>query len=197
MGDPWAVTAAIPSIPPRAAPGGVLGEAVASVLAQTRPAAALAVSIDHRREGVWVMRQRLLSMVATPWIGWLDDDDVWYPSHLQVALDAAAAHDADYVFTWFDGDRGDHLGHFGKPFDPAAPHHTTMCVVVRAELARQVGFTPPPQRDAQGRPPAHAGEDWRFITGCVAAGAKIIHVPQRTWRYRMDGRNTSGLPWNW
>jgi hypothetical protein len=191
MADPWAVTACIPTIPPRA--GGLLAEAVASVWAQTRPVAALAVARDNHRQGAWAMRARLLRMVDTPLLAFCDDDDRWGAGHVAALVATMRAERADYVFSWFTGhlSRGDPLGHFGKPFDPAAPHHTTMTILVRTELARAVGFSPPePGAD-------RSNEDWRFILGCVAAGARIVHHAERTWDWRHHGANTSGLPSNW
>jgi hypothetical protein len=71
------------------------------------------------------------------------------------------------------------------------PHHTTMTVMVRAELAKAVRFTP--------RLPEHeaGGEDWRFILGCVAAGAKFVHLPEQTWIWRHHAGNTSGREDRW
>lgn len=107
----------------------------------------------------------------------------------------AAYTDADYVFSWFVlgsmCGNVDRLGHFGREFDPANPHHTTMTVLVKTELAQAVGFTPPEDKARVG------GEDWRFTLGCVAAGAKIVHLPERTWTYSCLPGNTSGLPDRW
>jgi Glycosyl transferase family 2 len=191
------VTACVPSIPPRA--NGLRTRALASAAAQTYPPAAIAVAVDVRREGVWAMRNQLLAMVRTPWLAWLDDDDEWLPHHLERLLWAQQRTDADMVFPWFEPvGMHDMVGHFGKPFDPAAPHATTMTFLCRTGLARRVGFRGPPD-PAQA---ANAGEDERHVQGLVAADAVVVHLPERTWRYHYHpldpaGANTSGLPAGW
>lgn len=182
------VTVVIPTIPPRR--DNLLQAAVASVWAQDHPVAALSVSVDLHREGAWVVRQRGLDTVRTPWVAFLDDDDEFYPQHLRRLLECAHESGADYVFSYWDLNRtaavlGDT---FGRRFDPAAPHHTTMTVMVRTEIAQQVGFTAPPEGMIV------AGEDWRFMLGCIERGANIVHLPEQTWFWRHHGANTSGRP---
>jgi glycosyltransferase involved in cell wall biosynthesis len=191
------VTACIPSIPPRAA--GLRQRALASVLAQDCPAAAVALAVDTDHAGPWVTRQRALEMVRTTWVAFLDDDDEWLPPHLGRLLWAQQRTGADLVFSYFvPVGMGDPLGHFGRPFDPANPHATTMTVLCRTSLARHVGFTAPPP----GHTTENSGEDARFIQGVVDAGARIVHLPERTWRwhwhpYDPGGPNTHGLPTMW
>jgi hypothetical protein len=64
---------------------------------------------------------------------------------------------------------------------------------VRTELARQVGFRA--AVDPGGTNPGHnSGEDRVFTLGCLAAGAKISHLVDKTWLWGHHGQNTSGLP---
>lgn len=166
-----------------------------SVWEQTWPAAQVSVAADLDHEGAWATRGRALAAVRTGWTAFLDDDDQFKPEHIERLLACAQETGADYVFSWFDTRytirQADPLGHFGKPFDPANPHHTTMTVLVRTELAQVVGFTPPADSDLVG------GEDWRFTLGCVAAGARIIHLPERTWYWHHDRIGTQGLRNRW
>lgn len=187
------VTVCIPSIPPRRA---MLGRAVASVLAQTAPAAALSITVDLDRTGAAVTRQRALDAVRTPWTAFLDDDDELYPQHLGRLLEHAEATGADFVYPWFEvhGGTDPFPQHFGRPFDPADPVQTTITVLVRTELAQAVGFTAPPDSATVGG--QRHGEDYQFTLGCLAAGATIVHLPERTWRWHHHGANLSGLP-NW
>lgn len=184
------VTVCIPTIPPRA---DLLRRAVDSVLTQEHPAAAISIAQDSRHEGVAATRQRALDGATTPWVAFLDDDDEFKPEHLRRLLQHAEDTSADYVFSYFDTRYcTDPLGHFGKSFDPDNPHHTTITVLVRRELAQQVGFRldhPDGWQLAQ--------EDWRFTLDCVAAGAHIVHLPERTWYWHHHGRNTSGRPDRW
>lgn len=191
------ITVVIPTIPPREH---LFRQACDSVVAQTYAADCIATAIDFDREGAARTRQRALDLVQTGWVAFLDDDDRFLPEHLEVLADAAQQSGADYVFSYFYLDqRGnlseqDPLGYFGKPFDPADPHETTITVLVRTELAKAVGFTDP-ERPLQ--PADVMGEDRRFLFGCLAEGATVLHVPRRTWIWNHHGANTSGRSDRW
>jgi glycosyltransferase involved in cell wall biosynthesis len=191
------VCAVIPTIYPRFINGGMTQRALISVANQSRPVQQVSIAVDTNHEGSWVTRQRALDGARTDWVAFLDDDDEWYPTHIEALLRYARQHQADYVFSWFDCYPPEYfhdpLGHFGKPWNADAPHHTTITVLVRTWLARTVGFTPPDPGDVAG------GEDWRFTLGCNELG-KIVHLPLRTWRWHWhpgDSPNTSGQPGNW
>jgi hypothetical protein len=88
-------------------------------------------------------------------------------------------------------------------------------VLVRTELAQAVGYSAPnrcERHKATGPRGWHpdcvppgcdlvGGEDRRFALACYEAGAKIVHLPRRTWRFNYHGYeqhpNTSGQPANW
>jgi glycosyltransferase involved in cell wall biosynthesis len=185
------VTVAIPTIPTEERRY-MLERALMSVWMQTHPIADVAIAVDIERRGAWATRQRVLDRVTTPWVAFLDDDDEFMPQHIERLLACAAETHADYVFPWFEPIGGsDPMRHLGKPFDPKHPHDTTTTILVRTELARRVGFTPPAELARGG------GEDWRFTLGCIAAGAKIVHLPERTWYYHGDRKGTLGMPFRW
>lgn len=180
------ITAAIPAHPARVR-NGMLQRAIDSVYQQTMPAYALAVALDLDREGAPATRQRALDMVQTEWVAFLDSDDYWLPVHLEALSQWAQEQQADYVYSYWTG-APDVLGHFGKVFDPANPTETTMTILVRTELAKQVGFKALEDRQA------NTGEDWRMTLGCIELGAKIVHLPMKTWVWSHHSGNTSGLP---
>lgn len=183
-----AITVAIPTHKARTK-SGLLNNALDSVYAQTRAASAISVAQDVFEEGAARTRQRALDMVSTPWTAFLDSDDEFLPFHLEKLMQCAQDTKADYVFSYFVRARGgDPLGHFGKPFDPANPHHTTITVLVRTELAKDVGFVNHPDHN-----PQWAGEDWLWLLGCVERGAKVVHHPEETWVWNRHGGNTSGV----
>jgi glycosyltransferase involved in cell wall biosynthesis len=184
--QPDAVTVCVPSIPPRL--GVELPNLIQSIGRQTRPAEAISIAVDTRREGAAATRQRALDAVQTPYVAFVDDDDLLYPNHLEVLHRLAAETGADYVWSWFDGNNP-FPQHRGRQMDPANPHHTTMTVMVRTEVAKRVGFTNHPAATDQW-----PGEDWNFILGCVAVGASFAHIPEITWTYKVHGNNTGGLP---
>lgn len=196
-----------PSIPPRAKN---LRRAIFSAQAQTLPAAAHIITYDINREGAPPTRQRALDAVTSDieWVAPLDDDDEVDDIHLEALYRHAQETGADYVYSWFrlrgmDGrDYGDvdpifPPGHFLNPFDPANPIETTITVLVRAELAKAVGYR------KLDRGEGNTGEDFGFLQGCLAAGATVSHLVQRTWTWvhnaRPDGTlaNTGGRPTHW
>lgn len=162
---------------------GMLDRAVASIHRQTLPHELITVE-DTNRQGAAVTRQRGLDQVTTEWTAFLDSDDEMDPTHLAQLLTCAEQTGADYVYPWFRVHGGrDPFPHFyGKPWDNQHPHATTITILVRTELAQQVGFD-----DVQG-------EDFTFTKGCVAAGANIVHHPARTWTWWHHSRNSSGRP---
>lgn len=184
------ITVVMPSIPPRVIVGDLFTEAVQSVRAQTlQPAGGISVALDVDRAGAAVTRQRALDAVRTEWVAFLDDDDYFYPNHLETLHTLLTEHEADYAYSWFTGnDPFPH--HRGRQMDPADPHHTTMTVMVRTELAKEAGITNHPHANAEW-----TGEDWNFTLRCLELGGKFIGTGDVTWHYRRHGGNTSGLLW--
>ena len=189
----------IPTHPARIA-NGMVGRAVASVWAQKLQPAELHVAVDRGGEGAWGTRDRGLRAVRSEWTAFLDSDDELMPHHLRALALCAQRTGADYVYSYYlvrdalgrDRPDVDPLHHFGETFDPKDPIQTTITMLVRTELAQQVGFQPPPIDEPVGG--QRYGEDYQFPLGCVAAGAHIVHLPQRTWWWHHHGLNTSGQP---
>lgn len=180
-----------------------LARAQRSVLDQELKARGHYVAMDALGDGAAVTRQRALEMNPHEWTAFLDSDDWFAPEHLRVLADAARETGADYVYSWYWLARGDVLtpyimdgdpvfppGHYLDPWDPANPRHTTMTVMVKTELAREVGFV---TVDDNGEIAHRQGEDWEFTLGCNRLGT-IHHVVQRTWFWHHHGRNSSGIP---
>lgn len=189
----------IPAHPARIA-NGMVDRAVRSVWAQKLPAAELHVAVDRGGEGAWGTRDRGLRAVRSEWTAFLDSDDAFMPHHLRALSLCAQRTGADYVYSYYlvrdalgrDRPDVDPLHHFGEVFDPNDPIQTTITVLVRTELAREVGFHAPPTGETVGG--ERFGEDYLWTLGCVKAGAKIVHLPQRTWWWNHHGMNSSGVP---
>lgn len=188
------ITMCIPSIPVRP---NLLKRAIDSVLAQTYPAAAINISIDHDKSGAAENRNRALFSAQTPWVAFMDDDDLLYSNHLDLLVQKQIETGADVVFPWFDTDPPG-----GDPFPPefetreydyAEPHMFPITTLVRKSLAWDVGGFP----IADPVSSVCAGEDWTFWLKMRDAGAKFAHVNARTWCWDMNGQNTSGLPSRW
>ena len=185
------ITVAMPSIPPRVG-GDLFRHALYSVRKQTLPpAGGISVSLDVDKKGAAVTRQRALDAVRTDYVAFLDDDDYFYPNHLEKLLGLLQDNGADYAYSWFDGNDPFPM-HRGRQMDPADPHHTTMTVMVRTELAKEAGFVNHPDANE-----VWPGEDWNFTLRCLELGGKFIGTGDVTWYYRVHGRNTSGLASRW
>jgi glycosyltransferase involved in cell wall biosynthesis len=192
------ITVCIPTIPPRA---DYLERALTSVARQTRPPVHIIIDTDVNREGPAALRNRMLHQVSTEYVAFLDDDDEMLPKHLELLWNCAQVTDADLVYPWFTVVQGDvetdldPLGAFGLPFDPARLDHSNyipVTVLARAEIVRCAGgFV------NRAEPPATTCEDWGCWLRMRDAGAKFVHLPQRTWYWHWHGRNTSGRNDNW
>jgi len=186
------ITVAVPAHPARIR-NGMLQRAIDSVWMQTRLPDQLSLAIDVHGEGAAKTRQRALDAVNTRWVAFLDSDDKLLPQHLQALTEVAERLDAVFVYSWFvPVGMSDPLGHFGKPFNPQAPHHTTMTILIDTDLAKEVGFVEAAPGDPFGN------EDWLFILGVckLAVERKLLmtHLAERTWEYWFHGGNTSGMP---
>lgn len=186
------ITVATATIPPRV--GNLLDEAVRSVWGQTlRPLGGHSVSLDVDKVGAARTRQRALDGVQTAWVAFLDDDDYFYPNHLETLWNLAHDLNADYVYSWFDGNNPFPM-HRGRQFKIEEPHHTTMTVMVRTELAKEATFLMPDG-------PMHQdwmGEDWQFLLRCAnLCQGNFAGTAEVTWHYRVHSTNTSGLPTRW
>jgi glycosyltransferase involved in cell wall biosynthesis len=176
----------------------LLIRALESVAFQTLPAAAISVAVDVDRQGAAPTRQRALEAVQTPWVAFLDSDDLFLPRHLELLSKHAIETGADFVYSWFkildaggqvlEDDPIFPVTHYLNPWDPDDPIETTITTLVRTDLAKQVGF------QALNRGEMNSGEDRFFTLGCRDAGAKISHLVRKTWLWRHHGQNTSGLP---
>jgi hypothetical protein len=167
---------------------GMLDRAVASVAAQTVPVRHV-LARDVHRMGAAITRAHGLALVDTEWTAFLDSDDEMDPDHVEQLLACVAETGADYVYPWFRvvGGTDPFPMFFGRPFDPACPNSTTITILVRTELAKEVGFARDPNVQV-------SGEDYAFTLGCIAAGARIVHLPRRSWTWFHGPQNTSGLP---
>jgi len=196
------ITVVTPSIPPRACPGGLLDQAIISVRDQAlQPTGGHVVVLDVDKAGAAVTRQRALDTVRTKWVAFLDDDDFFYPNHLALLYDMVTGVDGVYAYSWFDGNNP-FPAHRGRGMDIDNPHHTTMTVLVRTDIAQTAGFLQPDG-------PLHqewSGEDWQFELRCLdeikrrwpdRPNDRVIGTSTVTWHYRVHGGNTSGLPSRW
>lgn len=200
------LTVVITTIPPRK---DRLAVAMASVWNQTLRAGRRIIQTDYEKLGAPGNRDIGIAQVETKWVALLDDDDYFYPDHLEVLYTAAIESDADIVYSWFDvqGGTDPFPQNFGKPWDPENPVQTTVTILAKTEVIRKAGgysntsslTVEELESFAQGNT---VGEDFRLITEANRQGAKIVHVPKKTWAYchwteNGEVGNTSGRPDRW
>lgn len=181
------VTAVVPHIPPRA---DVLPNALNSITAQTRPVTEIVIPVDINKEGSAATRSRGLASVQTTWSAFLDDDDTWLPHHLETLLNHAEATGADVVYSYCKvvNEQGQTVWNpFGQPFDSALLYqrpYITVVSLVRTALAKQARFTEPE-------------DEWGFYKRLHTNGAIFSYVPEITWIWNHNSRNTNGKTHNW
>ena len=190
------VTVVIPTIPGRTE---MLHRAVYSVQKQTVWAeGGIEVELDVDRTGAAATRNRALDRVLTPWVAFLDDDDVFLPYHLATCWEQQLTTQADVVYPGcevvaglFSLPHDQHeleWGNFGEPFDPSLLRDRSCIPVtslVRTELAQRARF---------GAPEGSIYDDWGFYLRLLEMGATFSHVPVRTWLWYHHDHNTSGQP---
>lgn len=214
---PLTVAVCIPTIPPRRH---LLRRAVASVYAQTRQPECIITEIDNEGLGAGPTRNAAWQSADTDYVAFLDDDDEFLPQHLARCMTAAKATNADVVYSWFElvgwpeatPERPDALATMqngqlvhplGVPFGPEQARHMRrhafipITAVVRRAALEKVGGCPTP-----GTPewPKEDCEDWGLWLRLLDAGAKFVHLPERTWRchYSVGDsplNSTAGKPW--
>lgn len=187
------VTVCVPSIAVRS---WELLRALGSVTAQTELPDAISVALDTEHDGAARTRTLAVEAATTEWVALLDDDDELHPHHLERLFAYQRETNADLVFPWFDTSDNfvDPLGHEGLVWVPETPHMFPITVIVRRQLLMDVGCWEP--RD-QLEDWEAAGEDWFTWLRLRDAGAKVVHLNERTWKWNYTGTNTSGRGDRW
>lgn len=212
------VTAVVTTIPGREK---MLARAVASVQAQTQLPGALFVQLDADRQGAAWSRNTALKWVHTPFVAWLDDDDVFLPGHLETLVTGQNTSGADLVFSYaefvggrdtlaccqdgrlvpeplsvpFGSQQRDHLDSRAGLLCPWCGCHRgnfiPVTYLVRTDMIRAVDGFPEP--GTFGDITSGDCEDFGALLHMLDAGAQFHHVTGiRTWEYWMHGENTGG-----
>jgi glycosyltransferase involved in cell wall biosynthesis len=169
------VTVLTRSIPERTH---LLAECIASVLAQTRKPAEHLIELDANHTGAVATLNRALRRVRTRWVAFLDDDDLFYPHHLQTLL--SVAEGAELVYSWCDVEGRDGWNP-NRHFDPTVLRaHNYIPITVLADTATLL--------ELGGFPDVHQ-EDYAMWLRLLDAGKTIRCIPEVTWRYRFLGNN--------
>lgn len=196
------VTFIIPTIAPRIH-SGIVVRAVDSVNHQSLQPERIIVQADNEKLGAPGNRDRALKEVDTEWVATLDDDDYLYPQHLERMWDHAMKTGADVVYSWFDTNGTDPFPeNFGKEWDPRNPVQTTVVILAKTDVVRNAGgwstrFNLSEEESELFSQGNTVGEDARLMWQMNALGARISHLPEKTWFYNHHESNTSGMPTRW
>lgn len=190
------VAVCVTAIPPRQ---GMLVAALASIAAQTLPAWEVSIAMDLDHHGAPITRNRAWRNTSAPLVTFLDDDDEYEYNYLELMVRCLVDNDADMVFPHYEvigGGSDPFPDYYGKPWDPEHPRQTTICCLWRREALEKVdGFpTAPDDFDPIGH---RAGEDYLAVCRLNELGGKIVHLPERLFRWRHHQSNTSGRPDRW
>lgn len=216
MPDEPRCTVLIPTVPIRKR---LLASAIRSVDRQEEPVE-LVVQEDtdftggYRLGGAAITRNRGLERVETEWVTFLDDDDKLYPHHVSHCLAKADETGADLVYPWFDGPNSKGILFAPKNGGKVTPeglefgeeqkacllrdaewdmgrdiwNFVPVTVMVRTAMVKQVGGFPVPGSDEWQHPNC---EDHGLWIRLLEAGAKFVHLPERTWRYNVHNNHLS------
>lgn len=171
-----------------------LKRAIQSVMSQSYPALALAISNDIKKEGAWHNRMRALHMAKTEWIAFLDDDDEFLPHHLSTLISTALEHQADCAYGWFQviGGTDPFPQYRGVQYDPLTSPTVPITYLAKRELLMDSpGFQI--DKDNWG---SWVNQDKPVIDYMFNNG-KMIAISDITWNWYHHGKNTSGLPSRW
>ncbi len=193
-----------------------LAECIESVLAQTHLPAEIVVvddgskdrslaiaerypqvqALSQRNAGVSASRNRGVAASSSPWIAFLDADDVWVPNKLERQLAAAQAGHADVCFSskrmLYPSEAHDVFLH-GLEVQPPASGR------VAAQLRLGHSFTPSSalvRREAFLRTEgfdvnASPCEDWDLWLQLAAQKARFVSCPESLVLYRVHATNAS------
>jgi hypothetical protein len=141
-----------------------------------------AVSLSENLGRPGVVRNVGIALSRSPYLAFLDDDNLWRPHHLATALQAMG--DADLVYTGVERSHpdGSVLDVLARPFDRRAlargPYVDTSCIVARR--GPHVHFSRLPRSS-----PKVPGEDWELVWRLSRHG-QVRHVPDVTVSYLVN-----------
>jgi hypothetical protein len=162
------LTVITPSLPERA---DLLAECAASVKALGLPHL---VQVDWEREGPAALRNRMAGRARTPWLLFLDDDDLLLPNYVDVVSPFLA--DADVVYTAWELSGDVAPEPMGGGFDADALRRFNYIPVTAC--VRSAAFA------AVGGFPDVALEDHGLWLALLDAGFRFTCVPVKAWHYR-------------
>ena len=157
-----------------------LEECKASVAAQSYPCNHK-IMIDHAHRGPAWVRNQIIRQAVTPWLFFLDDDDVMDPDCVEHLF--SFHEDYDVVYSWC---RVPYALDLDEDFNPELIRGRNTIPVTA--LVRRGAFI-----KAGGFPEASKNEDLDLWINMIDTGARFYCTKERKWDYRRSetGRNLS------
>jgi glycosyltransferase involved in cell wall biosynthesis len=166
----------------------LLVEAALSVRSQTEEAAHL-IYLDTEHHGPAWCRNQLLERVQSEWVGFLDDDDLLDPTHVEALMALLEVGGADLAWSrcrcvFADGVPPIRIAQGLRPnyadlVKPGARNFIPVTVIARTSSIREAG----------GFDPADRYEDHALFCRMLNRGQRFVHLPHATWTYRFLGAN--------
>ncbi len=162
---------------------------IAKVLAELRRKVPnLRISRSEQRSGIAEATNAALAMATGRWVTFLDHDDLLHPEALGSAVAALVDSGANIVYTDHDV-----LGEDGQRRTPYfKPDWSHDLFLSQMYLGHMVAM----DRDlvtAMGglRADCDGSQDYDLVLRCVAAGAKVAHVPRVLYHWRAHAGSTA------
>jgi GT2 family glycosyltransferase len=143
-----------------------------------------AVSLSRNSAVLGIVRNVGIRLSRSEYVAFLDDDNVWTPRHLSVAIDSLEKG-ADLAYTAVRRTRpdGSELDVLSKPFDRKRFSDETSWVDANSIVLRRA-FCPLFSRLPRTRATLPK-EDWEFVWR-ASRRAKVVHVPEVTVEYLVN-----------
>ena len=170
----------------------MLQDCIKSVINQTKKPYAHHIGIDYSKAGCGAMMNRMAKDVKTEWIAFLADDDILYPNHLEVLLDAVDDK-AKMIYPWCNVSGKGWADNWNPNslYDPdrlKRGNYIPGTVLFHTETYHELGgFNETP----------FITEDYNLWQALLAKHGQfsIKCVPVITWEYRFHGKNCSVNNW--
>lgn len=164
----------------------LLHEAMDSVRRQTLRGVEHAILLDTHSDGPARIRNAMIDAATTPYVAFLDDDDLLDPDHLETLLEALEKHEASVAYSYC---RIDPPGALSVP----RPQGRSAVWRMMRGGRNVIPVTVLARRDAilagQGFWAADRYEDHALWLRLDQLGHRFHLVPRETWTYRLLGQN--------
>ena len=149
----------------------MLQRAISSVNAQTTLPTDHIILYDHNRNGCFPTHNKLLRMVKTTHVQFLNDDNFLYPHHIATITPFLKEHDLIYCYHDISGRDIT----FNYPYTPARikKHNFINEPCIRMSVFDELGYFGT----------SDCLEDWRFYIKMTISGKKFHCVEQKTFKF--------------